>query len=118
MAEETNLTVRSMLHDIASRGGTREDIAKNRDAILGAATTTSQGRVRLRYILARIAEEEQVQVAEEEITAHIQEMAGRYRVTPEQLRADIEKRHGLESLRSDIRNEKILARLVEEAKAR
>ena len=47
----------------------------------------------------------------------MQAMAAQYRMTVEKLRATLEERHGFESLRADIRNEKALARLVEEAKA-
>ena len=118
VAEETNLTMRGMLRDIVGRGATREDIEKNRDAILGAATTASKDRVRLRYILSRIAEEEKVQVAEAEVDRRLQAMAEQYRLPVTQLRADLEKRHGLEALTADIRNEKALEQLVAEAKAK
>ena len=116
--EETNLTMRGMLRDIVGRGATREEIEKNREAILGAATTASKDRVRLRYILSRIAEEEKVQVADAEVEQRLQEMAAQYRTPIEKLRATIEERHGYESLISDIRNEKILTQLVEDAKER
>jgi len=107
-----------MLHDIVGRGATREDIEKNREAILGAATTASKDRVRLRYILSRIAEEEKVQVADAELEQRLQAMAAQYRMPVEKLRATIEERHGFEALLADIRNEKALAQLVEDAKSR
>ena len=118
VAEETNLTMRGMVRDIVERGATREDVEKNREAILGAATTASKDRVRLRYILSRIAEEEKIQVADAEVEQRIQSMAAQYRTTVEKLRATIEERHGVESLTADIRNEKALAMLVEDAKSR
>ncbi|MEI6211158.1 MAG: trigger factor [bacterium] len=118
VAEETNLTMRGMLHDVVERGATREDIEKNRDAILGAAATASKDRVRLRYILSRIAEEEKVQVAEAEVEQRLHAMAAQYRMPVEKLRATIEERHGFESLTADIRNEKALDLLVADAKAR
>ena len=118
VSEETNLTMRGMLRDIVGRGATREDIEKNREAILGAATTASRDRVRLRYILSRIAEEEKIQVSDAEVEQRIQEMASQYRMTVEKLRASIEERHGVESLTADIRNEKMLGQLVEDARSR
>ena len=118
VAEETNLTMRGMLRNIVGRGATREDIEKNREAILGAATTASKDRVRLRYILSRIAGEEKIQVADAEVDQRLQAMAAQYRMPVEKLRATIEERHGFESLTADIRNEKALAMLVEEAKTR
>ena len=118
VSEETNLTMRGMLRDIVGRGATQADIEKNREAIVGAATSASKERVRLRYILSRIAEEEKVQVSDAEVDQRIQAMAAQYRMTVEKLRATIEERHGFESLNADIRNEKALAQLVEDAKAR
>ena len=118
VSEETNLTMRGMLRDIVGRGATREDIEKNREAILGAATTASRDRVRLRYILSRIAEEEKIQVSNAEVDQRLQEMASQYRMTVEKLRASIEERHGVESLTADIRNEKMLDQLVEDARSR
>jgi len=118
VAEETNITIRGMLQDVVGRGATREDIEKNREALLGAATTASQDRVRLRYILSRIAEEEKVEIADAEVEARLKEMAAQYRMPIEKLRAKIEERHGLDALRSDIRNEKTLNQLVEDAKAK
>lgn len=118
VSEETNLTVRGMLHDIVGRGATREDIEKSRDAILGAATTAAKDRVRLRYILSRIAGEEKITVAEAEVEQRLQTMAAQYRMTVEKLRATIEERHGFEALNADIRNEKALALLVADAKVR
>ena len=41
-------------------------------------------------------------------------MAEQYRLPVAQLRADIEKKHGIEALTADIRNEKALAQLVAE----
>ena len=118
VTEETNLTMRGMLRDIVGRGATREDIEKNRESILGAATTASKDRVRLRYILSRIAAEEQVQVADAEVDQHLQAMAAQHQMPIEKLRATIEERHGFEALTADIRNEKALTLLIEDAKSR
>jgi trigger factor len=116
VSEETNLTMRGMLRDIVGRGASREEIEKNREAILGAATTTAKDRVRLRYILARIAEEEKIEVAEREVEARLEMLAAQYQMTVAKLRATVEERHGVESIRADIRNEKALAKLLADAK--
>lgn len=116
VAEETNLTVRGMLRDVVRRGATREDIEKNRDAILGAATTASKDRVRLRYILSRIADEEKIEATDDEVGQRLDDLARQYRTTPDKLRADLEERQGMEALRSDLRAEKALAKLIADAK--
>lgn len=118
VAEETNLAVRGILRDIVGRGASREEIAKNRDQILGAATNVSRDRVRIRYILSRIAEEEKVQTTDAEVTERLERLAAQYRVTLEKIRSEIEKNHGMEGVISEIRNEKTLALLVAEAKTK
>lgn len=116
VAEETNQTVRTMLRGIINRGGTREELEKNRDQLLATATSTSRDRLRLRYILARIAEDAQVEVTPDDVQKKIEEFALQSQVTPEQMRETIEKRYGLESLRADVRAEKTLEFLVNSAK--
>jgi trigger factor len=117
LAEETNNTVRAMMHEMIERGGKREDLAKNRAAILENATTASKDRVRLRYILARIADEEKVSVSPEEVNARLELLAAQYRMPVQKVRETIEARHGVEALASDIRSDKTMALLLEQAKA-
>ncbi len=117
VSEETNHTVRAMMRDVIERGGTREDLAKNRDSILETATTASKDRVRLRYILARIAEEEKITVSPAEVNQRLEDLAAQYRMPVSKVRETMEARHGLDTLASDIRSEKALALLVEDAKA-
>jgi trigger factor len=114
--EELSLAVRSMLDRFAQQGATREQIASNQERILEAATQGSTDRVRLGYILARIAEEESVEVTEEDVEARVRSLAERYQVTAEQVRAELEKRHALERLRNDVRSDKAMDAVVAQAK--
>ncbi len=116
VAQETGNTIRSMVRNVMNRGATREDLEKNRDALLASATTTSKNRLRLRYILTRIAEEAKITTSDEEVEAKIAEFAVQNQTTPVKVREIIEKQHGIENLRVDIRVEKTLAFLVESAK--
>jgi trigger factor len=116
VAQETNLALRSILQRIAMQGATETQIDAQKDEILQAATRSSVERVKLSYILSRIADEEKINVEESEIDAHVESMAKRYGVSPERLRADLEKANGMERLRSDIRADKTLSFLLENAK--
>lgn len=118
VAEETQQTVRGMLQNIMKNGGKREDIEKNRETILENAANASKDRIRVRYILARIAEEEKIEVTAMELDARIIELAQRYRMPVEDLRVNIEKQHGIETLRADIRAEKALDLVVANAKTK
>ena len=114
--QETRLMVRNMIRRIASQGGTQEHIAQQQDAILNTATETSKERVKLSYILSRIADAEDIAVADPEVEKRIEELAGYYRMPKDQFRAELEKRNGIENLRGDIRSEKTIDFLLENAK--
>ena len=114
--QETGLTVRNMMQRFAVQGATREQIDERRDEILSAATRSSEDRVKLSYILNRIADEEAVQVADEDVDLRIAAMAARYGMPAEKFRGELEKRNGVERLRSEVRADKALDFLLENAK--
>ena len=109
---EKNAAVRSIISRSAMSGASREQIEERKDDILDAATRSSADRVKLSYILGKIADSEEIQVDDREVTDRIETLAPRYRMTAERLRAEIEKRNGLDGLRDDIRAEKTLEFLL------
>ena len=113
--EKRNI-VRGMLEEFSRRGATQEQIQEQQESILSDATRTSTERVKLSYILNRVADEEDVTAGEEEVNARIAAMAQQYRVTPDQLRQRMEERDDVDSLRNNIRTEKALDRVLEHAK--
>jgi len=114
--QEIQMTVRAMVQRIVAQGGTREQVAEHRASIMDSATRTSNERVKLGYVLARIAAEEKVVVSEEEVGRRIEAMAQRYGMSPGELRGQIEKRNGMEGFEAEIQEEKAMALLVESAK--
>jgi trigger factor len=116
MAQETNATVQTMLRGIIKRGGTREDLEKHRDQLLTTATNTTKDRLRLRYILARIGEDAEVQVTDDELQKKLDQFAAQHQMSPREMRERIEKGYGIETFRADVRNEMTLEFLVNAAK--
>jgi trigger factor len=114
--EETRLTIRSMAERFARSGATREQLEQRQEEIMSAASETSTERVKLSYILNRIAEAEEIRASEEEVEERIGALAARYRMPPERFRAELEKRNGLENLRSEVRADKTMTFLLENAK--
>jgi trigger factor len=110
------MTVRNMVRHLVSQGGTREQIAEHRASIMDAATRTSLDRVKLGYILSRIADEEKVEVSESETDERLANMAPRFGMDAAQLRAALEKRNGVEGLRAEMREEKAMAIVMDQAK--
>jgi len=114
--EETKLAVRGIVQDIARRGATEQQITEQKDSIISTATHTSTERVKISYILSRIAEQEGIETEDVEVDKRIEAMAGRYGMAPEALREELNKRNSIEGLRSEIRAEKAMDFLHANAK--
>ncbi|MDD4871017.1 MAG: trigger factor [Kiritimatiellae bacterium] len=113
---ETAASARSIVERIATQGATREQIEHRKDDILSEATKTSTDRVRLSYILSRIADEEKIEVQDAELESRIEILASRYGMSVARFRAEIEKRDGINKLKGDMRAEKTLDFLLQNSK--
>lgn len=113
---ETRSTIQAMAERLARSGATREQIGERQEQIVSTATQTSTERVKLSYILSRIAEAEDIEVGDEEVEQRIGELAARYRMPPERLRSDLEKRDAVENVRDELRADKTMRFLLEHAK--
>ena len=116
VSEEINSTLDRMMNEAHYRGLTREDLEKNREAIIENASGSAKRQLRLRYILGRIADQEGITLTDAEVDQKIETLSTEFRMKPEQLRAQIEKNERLGLLRSQIRDEKTLRFLLDEAK--
>lgn len=88
------------------RGATREEIESHREDIFARASESSADRVRMDYILERIAEIEKITVTEVEVDLRIRALAMRNGMPPQRLRSELEERGRLEGVRQSIRMEK------------
>jgi len=116
VSDEISATLDRMMNEAHYRGLTREDLEKNREAIIENATTSAKRQLRVRYVLARIAELEKITFTDAEVDQKIADLSVEFRMKPEQLRAQIEKNERMDTLRSQIRDEKTLQFLLAEAK--
>lgn len=114
--DELRMTLQSMIQDIMRRGGDQETLKANRDALVQSAREASEDRVRLNYILLRIAREESIEVSDQEVAQRIDFLAARNRMSSAKLRDQLDKRNGLERLESEIRAQKAMAWVLEQAK--
>lgn len=114
--QETNLMARNMVRQIASGGATQEQIEGQKEVILSEASRSSRDRAKLRYILNLIAAGENIHCDDGELDKRIESMAVQYRMSPGQLKAELEKRNGVESVKSDIRTDKTMDFLLANAK--
>lgn len=115
--EESRHMFATIARERLMRGSTREQLASQKDEILTAATKTAGEKVKLSYILHEIGEEEKIVVDDAEVEKEVQDMARRYRLAPEELKKELEKKKEMDGIRHEIRLNKILDFLLSNAAA-
>ncbi len=113
LQEETQQTVYELVRQNQQRGVSAEEIESHKEELFESATRSASEKVKLRYILRRIAAEEQITVEEQEVEARIRALAAGWGVPADRLRADLAKREALGQVRDDVLTSKVLARLLE-----
>lgn len=118
LQEETRNEVYDLVRSSQQRGVTKDDIEGKKEELFDAATRTATEKVKLRYILRKIASIEGIEVAEQDVEARIVSLARGWGVPPERLRADLEKKNALGQVRDDVLLSKTLTWLVDHAEVK
>ena len=115
--QETNLQAREMINQLSTRGAQREHIEAQRDDIMTNAVQNANNRVKIGYIVDRIADAESISVEDSEVDTRIDQLAVQYRMTPEQFREELGKREDSKAgIEGEVRTGKVFDFLVENAK--
>lgn len=113
--EEARHIIQDVVQANVRRGISKDEIESNREDIFNRAAQSSADRVKLNYILNRIADEKTIVIADEDVDTRIAEMAARYNMPPPKMKAELEKRDALRAMRGNLRMEKTLDALLAEA---
>ncbi|HMO03162.1 MAG TPA: trigger factor [Kiritimatiellia bacterium] len=97
----------------SERGVDREVIEQNREQIFANAAKTAEEKLKIRYILLKIAEAEKMTVTEAEIDGFIRTMALRERKDPAKVKENIVKNNRLADVRDDLLASKSLKMLAD-----
>jgi trigger factor len=116
VSHETRNAVYDIVRENSQRGVTRDLIEKQKDKIYSAAAQSAKERVKLAFLIQRIAERENIKVSQEEMLRHAQTLAAMYQIPPEKFLKDLQKRNGVAELYDQIAHEKVLAFLEQNAK--
>ena len=116
VAQETRNVVYDLVRENTQRGVSREIIEKEKDSIYSAAASNAKDRVKLSFLIQRIAEKEGIKVAQEEILRRVQTLAGMYQMPPEKFLKDLQKRNGLVEIYDQLAHEKVMEFLEANAK--
>ena len=94
----------------------REAIEKEKDSIYAAATNSAKERVKISFLVQKIAEKEDIKVSNEEIARRATTLAAMYQIPPEKFIKDLQKRNGLIEIYDQLAHEKVMDFLQQNAK--
>ena len=112
LARETYQEVNELVQQSQQRGMASDDLETRKEEIFEAATRSATEKVKLRYVLRKIAAAESVTVSADEMDRQIKGLALQYRMAAEKLKADLASRNALGRVEDDIRLNKALDLLV------
>ncbi len=113
---QTNYRLESVVRDMIGRGIDPRNQELNWEGAREELKGQAEEDVRGSMLLERIAEEEQINVTNEEIEAEIDALASASRQSKEQVRATLTKEGGERSIANRLRNRKALDLLIENAR--
>lgn len=114
-----NQVVRSLERsrlDMLQRGMTEEQVEQQLAEMRSASEAETRQRLKLMFILNKLADDFEVQVSEQEVNGRIAQMAGRHGVRPEQLRQNLAQRGALGQVAMQVREQKAADRVVAQAR--
>ncbi len=115
VAQETRNVVYDIVQENAKRGVPREVIEKEKEQIYSAAAKGARERVKLDFVLQKIAEKEDIKVSQDEIAHRISYLATLYQIPADKFAKDLQKRNGLIEIYDQIMNDKVIEFLQQNA---
>ena len=115
VANETRNVVYDLVRQNTQRGVARELIETQKDEIYTHAAASAKERVKLAFIVGRIAEQEKIEVSQEEAIRRAQSLAMMYQLPFDQFLKDLQKRNGVNELYEQVQHEKVMELLEKNA---
>ncbi len=115
VARETRNVVYDLVQENARRGVSRQAIEQHKDRIYSAATQSAKERVKIQFLLQKIAEKEDIKVSQDEILGRAMRLEAMYQIPPQKFIKDLQQRNGLIEIYDQIMNEKVLELLEKNA---
>ncbi|MDB6039456.1 MAG: Trigger factor [Verrucomicrobiales bacterium] len=99
---ETRQVIYDLVRENQSRGVSKELIEKQKDEIYNFAAGNAKERVKISFLLARIAEKEGINVSQDEIANRILFLAQQNNIRPEKFVKELRQRDGIPEIRDQI----------------
>ncbi|MFZ9880514.1 MAG: trigger factor [Phycisphaerales bacterium] len=114
--DQITRTIEQQRMEMLSRGMEPDAVERRLAELRSKSEKSSRDRLKLFFIMARLAEQFGVQVTEQELNGRISFMAAQQNVRPEQMRKQIEQAGRMGEVISVIRDAKVYDRIIAQAK--
>ncbi|MFZ5807371.1 MAG: trigger factor [Verrucomicrobiota bacterium] len=110
--QQTQRLVNDIVMENQHRGISQDMIEENKEKILSSASANAKEHVKIGFILTRIAEEEKIEVTEDELNLEINIMAHRMQMPVKKFAEEINKRGSLYEIEEQILQRKTMEFLL------
>jgi trigger factor len=114
--EETHATVYDIVAENQARGVPAGVLEEKKDEIFSNAARSARDLVKFKFIAAQIAENEKIEVTNEQLAQHLTLLAQREGVSVEKMVDRVRKNNAIEPIRQQILRQSVLDFLLKEAK--
>ncbi len=115
VANETRNVVYDLVRQNTQRGINRDLIEQQKDQIYAAAAGNAKERVKLAFLVGKIAALEKIQASQEDVIKRAQQLAMMYQQPLDQFIKDLQKRNGVNELYEQVMHEKVLELIEQHA---
>jgi trigger factor len=106
--QQTRTVVYDIVRENQQRGVSKEKIEEQKDQIYNVANSSAKERVKIAFLLSKIAEKENIKVSEQEIIQRILFLAEQNNIKPDKLVKQLRERNGIAEIQEQILSSKVL----------
>jgi len=115
LQNEMDSILREIVQENQMRGVSEDELKEHESELVGAAAQNARERLRGNFLLQRIAEQEKVEVANEDMAQEVMLMAQNYKTTFDKMLKDLRKHDALHHVRDQILRRKALDLVIANA---
>ncbi len=112
---QTQSILQEIVRENQTRGVAEEVIKEHEKDLVGSAAQSARDRIKGTFVLLRIAEQEKIQVTENELRARINSMARKYQMPFDKMLKELQKRGAIDQISEEILSAKTLDFVAKEA---
>jgi len=115
VASVTRNVVYDLVRQNQQRGVGKDEIERNKEQIYATANMAAQDRVKVAFIVQRVSKAEGIEVAQEEISAHIAQLAQQNNMDVQEFIKKVQENNGINEIVDALLHDKVVGFLVSQA---